>query len=115
MVPAVPATKTVPDVSAVPVVPIVRHGDTPINFGAGTEHRLARLDRAAFVDLALERSKPNHVTVHNPIRRTSTFRNSENVEMSSSIGHERMRESFDLRFGKSFWMISQTISTSTLK
>jgi hypothetical protein len=67
------------------------------------------------VDLALERSKPNHVTVHNPIRRTSTFRNSENVEMSSSIGHERMRESFDLRFGKSFWMISQTISTSTLK
>jgi hypothetical protein len=35
--------------------------------------------------------------------------------MNSSIGHARTSESFDLRFGKSFWMISQTISTSIWK
>jgi hypothetical protein len=57
----------------------------------------------------------HNVTVFNPITQLPRFRNSGNVKMGSSIGHVRMSESFDLRFAKSFWMISQTISTSMLK
>ena len=65
-------------------------------------------------DLA-RRSKPTQCDGLGSYQTLPRFRNSGNVEMSSSIVHVRMSESFDLRFGKSFWMISQTISTSMLK